>query len=394
MARFQSNVSPVPISGDTEHSPPSVNPPSAENVGSNSEVSNCGLNPAYVLLSPLGSSSANKASVTPDLVSPVPTGGQFSSIGKPAGSHRGNLIPTRKRNPCDICGDTKGLCREERNGDRRLCATQGDSLRKDEVVLGANGSRWRFARKDKSQGRWGVFYPDRGDSQPVQRRMPLPKTTPAVTRVPVDQRNTAYRLLLERQSIHVEDAEDLFRRGLTADQINTMGAKTLKAGMRFKEAPIGLPGFKCGTYIGETGYFIPTFDWDGRITGGQVRPRGGKYKWLPNCHIDGDELPLQILKGDPSKPVYFGESVGAKVWIGHFQTGATFIGAAGGNFASSPRQLKTVLGHTKGQEHILLPDGDAIYNPDVLASYQRLADLIPDLKVRWWGQFYKGSDLG
>ena len=63
------------------------------------------------------------------------------------------------------------------------------------------------------------------------------------------------------------------------------------------------------------------------------------------------------------------KSIGAKVWKGHVDTSATFIGAAGGNFASSPNQLRTVLGHTEGQDRILLPDGDAIYNPDVLTSY-------------------------
>ena len=233
-----------------------------------------------------------------------PDRGQFFSSGKPANSHRGKLIPTKRGHGCDICGDTTGACREERNGDLRLCATQGDSLRKGEVVLGSNGSNWRFSHKDKGQGRWCVFYPDRGDSKPTQRHIPFRKQKPSVTRLHVEQRDTAYRLVLERQSLHIEDAEDLFRRGFNADQISTMGVKALKSGLRFKEAPIGLPGFSCGTYIGDTG--------------------------------------------------------------------ATFIGAADGNFASSPRQLQTVLGHTEGQDRILLPDGDAIYNPDVLTSYQRL----------------------
>ena len=57
--------------------------------------------------------------------------------------------------------------------------------------------------------------------------MPLPKTKPAITSLPIEQRDTAYRLQLERQSLHLEDAEDLIRRGVNADQINTMGVKTL-----------------------------------------------------------------------------------------------------------------------------------------------------------------------
>ena len=209
-----------------------------------------------------------------------------------------------------------------------------------EVVLGANGSNWRFSRKDQGTRALGCLLPrSQGDSQ--ARSTADATAENETSRNPTARRTTALIRLSAAAGFGspftLEDAEDLFRRGFNADQINTMGVKTLKSGLRFKEAPIGLPGFSCGTYIGDTGYFIPTFDWDGQITGGQVRPRGGKYKWLPQCHVEGDELPLQILKGDPEQAVFFAESVGAKVWKGHFDTGATFIGAAGGNFASSPR---------------------------------------------------------
>ena len=96
MAHLHSNVSSVPAEGDTgdnKDSPPSVNLSSAENSGANSEVSRCGLNPAYDLLSPIASASGNKASVTPDLVSAGPDRGQFFSSGKPAGQQQGKSLP-------------------------------------------------------------------------------------------------------------------------------------------------------------------------------------------------------------------------------------------------------------------------------------------------------------
>ena len=173
-----------------------------------------------------------------------------------------------------------------------------------------------------------------------------------------------------------------------------MGVKTIRQRHRFPQSPMGLPGFSAGIYKGETGYLIPTRDWSGQITGGQVRPReGGGYRWLSGCHLpDTQEMPLQVIPGDPSQPVYFAEGIGAKPWVIHFATGATVVGAAGGNFASSPSQLREVQERTQGQPRVLLPDGDSIYNQHVLNQYLRLVELVPDLQVRWWDQFHKGSD--
>ncbi len=41
---------------------------------------------------------------------------------------------------------------------------------------------------------------------------------------------------------------------------------------------------------------------------------------------------------------------------------------------------------------MLLPDGDATYNANVLNQYRKLAALAPNLHVRLWDQFYKGND--
>ena len=93
-----------------------------------------------------------------------------------------------------------------------------------------------------------------------------------------------------------------------------------------------------GAVSGSSGYIIPTLDWDGRITGGQLRLRGqnidNRYLWFTEgLHLANGEMPLQILKGDSSLPVYWIEGTGVKPWMVHLATGATVIGAAGGNFS-------------------------------------------------------------
>ena len=325
---------------------------------------------------------------TPPLASPVTDRVQFGQLSYGAQSNQGKLIATSKRRPCAVCADTRGDCRYRSDDPLVLCAHQGDLLRLKDSILGADGSRYTlFKRGD----RWQSFAPTRDRSTPVSRVLSTPKPSHPVTSIGVPQRHAAFSLLLDRLSLHAEDAADLLRRGFTADQIRQMGAKTLRQGQRFSDIPLGLPGFSQRRFTGGTGYIVPILNWDGHIVGAQIRPRSGKYTWLQNCHLPSGELPLQILKGDPTKPVFWVEGTAAKPWMVHLLTGATVIGIAGGCF-DSPLQIAPILQFTAGQQQILLPDGDAIYNANVLNQYRKLAALVPNLHVRWWDQFHKGSD--
>ena len=357
-------------------------------------------NPAYVLLSPHSRQSGNGYTSTPHIAPSVPHRDFKGLIGKPAKSNPGKPIPSSKRNPCPICGDHSGDCRWFHHDDLVLCRSQGHSLRKGESILGADGGSWTYWKRGDL---WNTFAPTRIKTARVREVRPSLPVTPAPVRLDTDSRHQAFTTLLQQQSLHIEDAADLIRRGFTHDQIQRMGAKTLKQGLRFKAAPLGLPGFSSGIHNGETGYLVPTRDWDWRINGGQLKPRnGGGYRWLAGCHLaSSNELPLQIIPGDPKQPVLFVEGTGPKPWMVHFMTGATVIGAAGGNFTSSPTQLHQTLHQTKNQPRVLLPDGESIYNHHVLDSYKKLAEFLTDgpseigytgLSVRWWDQFHKGSD--
>ena len=101
---------------------------------------------------------------------------------------------------------------------------------------------------------------------------------------------------------------------------------------------------------------------------GSSAPMVRKTRWLKGSHLPCGELPLRVLRGDPAKPVFVIEGTAAKPWMIHLRTGASVIGIAGGCW-NSPIQIQQLKAMTPGQEWILLPDGDAIYNHKVLDSY-------------------------
>ena len=172
---------------------------------------------------------------------PVSDRAQKDSNCQPPKQNSGKLIPTKKRNPCPICGDTSGRCRTKRGDAIVLCARQGDSLRKSDSITGADGGGWTLHKRGDL---WNTFAPERAKTTRFRAPASTPVVTaPAPSRASIEARHQAFTLLLERQSLHTDDAADLTRRGFTHEQIQQMGAKTLRQGLRFPEAPLGLPGF-------------------------------------------------------------------------------------------------------------------------------------------------------
>ena len=91
------------------------------------------------------------------------------------------------------------------------------------------------------------------------------------------------------------------------------------------------------------------------------------------------------------------EGIGFKPALGWLDYGGLWCGAAGAQFDSSPKQLRAALEFHNITQVILNPDGGAIQNPDVMRRYRGLYTLLDgwgySLKVRWWGQTEKGSDV-
>ena len=151
-----------------------------------------------------------------------------------------------------------------------------------------------------------------------------------------------------------------------------------------------------------SGYLVPAKDIEGRITGLQIRNRATgegkpKYPWLSTrsrpANLNNGELPITYAAGNGSA-VNVCEGI-LKPLVAAERHGAQFIGAAGGNFASSPQQLTAFLRTLNPETVILCPDGGAVANRQVMHQYGLLAELTESLgyalSVRWWGQFQKAD---
>ncbi|MGF1519872.1 MAG: hypothetical protein ACFCVB_19000 [Nodosilinea sp.] len=166
-------------------------------------------------------------------------------------------------------------------------------------------------------------------------------------------------------------------------------------------AAAGLPGVVAGQlWPRMQNWAIAIPNHLGQIAGVQIKnPRGG-YLWASH----GDQAPVQLTSGELPLAVYgtpTGDGV-ANVDEGFFKTaigaarhGGIHLGAAGGQWARCPVQMRTALDALDCQQVVLNADGGAIANPHVMRAYSDLAALLDSwgipLLVRWWGQATKAD---
>lgn len=323
------------------------------------------------------------------------------------------FTPTKKGNPCQLCSDTKGKCREKEGGELLLCM----SLAEEIDVPG-----WHFAGLTKD-GLWGQWIPneDRTEQEKAEWRCQLElrrqqreaeERQRRAEALPAEVRDRQYRRVLTQLTLHPEDRADLHRRGLSDEQIKSAGFKSVDRWQRLDiELPHALPGVQINgrsLNISQAGYLCPIRDVDGLIIGFQLRRReagdGGRYRWLssstkkrpngPTPHLPNGELPLAIHR--PAEPrsnaIAFVEGTGPKPFIASQRLGCAVVGAAGGQWASSPETLKETLGKIGGGPCILYPDAGAIENLQVMRQYRNLDQALGGkLQVAWWGQETKAD---
>ncbi len=130
-----------------------------------------------------------------------------------------------------------------------------------------------------------------------------------------------------------------------------------------------------------------------------------KYLWAagarsrtprPTSHLQNGELPLAVYKPSIVKKtgvVGLTEGIGFKPHIASERLGITIIGAAGGNFASSPQTLSAYLQSRTLVEVIFYPDAGVLVNKQVFNTCVKTIELIESwgyqVKVAWWQQFEK-----
>lgn len=341
-----------------------------------------------------------------------------------------SLTPTKRNNPCPVCEDTSGKCRQGReDADYWQCMTYADA-KKGEVI---SGYKCIGTAKD---GMWGQFKPDntynniyerteqqRSDWKLENQRRQQQKAKVDDERrrrsLSVADRDKGYRQMLDELTLHPDDRADLVRRGFTAAQIELSGFRSIGRYQQLQgQYSELLPGINRSSriVIREEGYLCPIRNQDSFIVACQVRLRtlpsteSNRYRWLSGdsqtlhlfpdgCKSDG-ELPLAVFQPE-GKPegIALVEGVGAKPFLVSQRLNLFTIGAAGGQLASSPELVKQALQsgtkETDSKTLFIFPDAGDIVNRHVMTRWQRVVELVESLgyevRFAWWNQVSKGD---
>ena len=355
------------------------------------------------------------------------------------------FLASNRSRPCPICDDISGKCR----------STEDDLILCMSFPSAHNVPGWKFLKPTKN-GLWGTWKIDNGQKfDPIQWQQEKKLREAARKRRQAQQRknslspaqrNKYYRELLAQLTLAPEDRDDLLRRGFTDKQIKEAGFKSVEKWQTLDTPlPVNLPGVSHSgrsLIVGSPGYLCPCYDYRGRIVGMQVRfrtPRGKqRYGWLSSATkkrpngappaLANGENPLTVIQssvkeGDliswtegtetnqthvaqvvgAQRTVYLAEGTGAKPHLTASRLRAPVIGAAGGQWASSPETLRTSLkALTQCDPNealvILIPDaGDVSNHKYIRPRNQRTIALLEELgynvKVMWWGQTSKEQDF-
>ena len=335
------------------------------------------------------------------------------------------FTPTRRGNPCQICEDTSGKCREHCDGEIFLCMAFADA-RLGEIQNGlkcikpAKGGNWATFKLDNSQ-EWSDQQRLEWQQRNQQRRQLQANANDERRRrsLPAVERDRQYREILAQLSLHSNDRADLVRRGFTDEQIELCGFKSIgryqRLQARYSELLPGVTGNGDRLTIRDEGYLCPIRNVDGLIVACQVRLRSlptsesNRYRWLSGdgrtlhlypdgCKPEG-ELPLAVFRpqGKP-RGISLAEGTGAKPFLVSQRLNQLVISAAGGQWASSEATFKLSLDRASLElggvkELSICPDAGDINNPSVMKRWGLVVELLEEwgwnVVFAWWGQIDK-----
>ena len=318
---------------------------------------------------------------------------------------------TYLRRGCPVCGGIRKDCRQN-NENQIIHCRHADANPVGFKFLGQDkiGSRmWLKSAivDEQDKQRREEWREEQRQKRELREKLERQRKAEGLTEV---ERDRSFRNLLGQLSLSPKHREDLLRRGLRGGQIREGMFASVKKWQRLN-SPVShlLPGVNLdgrSLNIGYSGYLCPIWK-DGLIIGCQVRldnAENGKYRWLtsvnkrrPNgqtSHLKNGELPITLVEADDDKDLRFAEGV-LKPDVASCRLEKNFLGAAGGQFAKSPFQVKSAIARLNPERLILCPDAEAVKNKNVMRSYQALHDLLSslghELWVEWWGQFDKSS---
>ncbi len=335
---------------------------------------------------------------------------------------------------CYICNGARRDCRENTSTGLIHCRHEEASTVPGFKFVGQDSigfNMWAVDDGHRNQADWEAHRQQRSCERERRQREEAENYSQLLN---AEERDRNIRKLHQQLGLTTRHRQNLQERKLTDAQID--------AGKFFSIAPwqevncinsrlagVDLWGKKL--LISEPGFACPIFNTEGLIIGWQTRfdnTTEGKYRWptsktkkRPNgatAHLQNGELPITCCR--PVEPYGMGgtrfSSIGLvegflKPYITAQKLSQVVIGAAGGNFDSSPKQLKQYLETLSLEQYLetlslglslehweapkvdLYPDAGAIANKTVLESYKRTIQLVQswgyEVRVVWWGQVDK-----
>jgi hypothetical protein len=319
-------------------------------------------------------------------------------------------------NSCPVCASTSGKCRWQ-NYELSAKNAKITPTVKTLCMTGAGGygnPDYHYFN-DTRDGQWGVYIPlvdwnehrseDRQatpaereewvkNQQLKQQALLEAENQRKAESLPTLERDIAARAILAQLSLNEIDRKDLVRRGFTAQQIREIGFKSVEKFQRLKE-PVNnrFPGVNIqGNRLNNGsigGILIPLYTITGEIVAFQVRNREqskSRYRWLSSTWEKGrdngsapslpnGENPLtfsypQLLGVIPVvRSIGLAEGTGAKPNLAATRMGQQVIGAAGGQWLSSPELLLDGLERWRASVIDLYLDGEDPQKPQVIRRW-------------------------
>ncbi|MGK7897648.1 MAG: plasmid replication protein, CyRepA1 family, partial [Xenococcus sp. (in: cyanobacteria)] len=242
--------------------------------------------------------------------------------------------------------------------------------------------------------------------------------------LPAEIRDREIRKILEVLELNDKHQQKLSRRGLTPEQIENNGYRSVKSyqklGIEINSRLAGISYNGTNLNNKDSGILCPIKDYQGRFIGLRInndhpsKKTGiGKYTWVSSSGRGFDnKLPItELIEEDPiavhhplenknPERIYICEGPEYKSAIAAERLQATVIGISGNNFAISPLQVQQVI-RTRQKEItpayvklIFIPDSGI--NELVAASYLHALDHYKNQNplVAWWNQEdNKGQDI-
>lgn len=306
---------------------------------------------------------------------------------------------TKKHEPCPICADTKGKCGF--NGELIFCMDYPDG--------GGEGRGYKFLKTTQNL-LWGIYAVDDGvtfdkaEWKSRRRQEELAKQEALSRTLSPLERHFEIKRLLNQLELTSAHRQKLLERGFTAEQIDQIGYRSISARQKLthevsnKLAGIASDG-KSLTH-NSAGILVPVPNNLGQVIGYQIRNDEGtpKYVWAwgeYSVHLPNGEVPIGFFGADThATTIGFAEGF-TKSPVAAARTGISVVGAAGGNFVSSPQQLKSYL--LDYSEGIIYPDAGSVNNYNIVNNYRKLVDFCTErglsVKLAWYGQFNKPRNI-